>query len=148
MASDGNGFFKGFLMGGAIGAVIALLYAPKSGKEMREDLKRKTEELLEEADKGVAGASKSAAEIVAEGRRKAEALRKEAEELMADAKKRAKEVLAEGKAKASTETDVKLAGAKRKTHQTKRSVRQRTGKAKKAVGAFSEKKGTKTNDAE
>jgi gas vesicle protein len=93
MSSDGNGFFKGFLLGGAIGAVIALLYAPKSGKEMREDLKRKTEELLEEPDKG-------------------------------------------------------MAGAKRKTHQTKRSVRQRTGKAKKAVGAYSEKKGIKTNEAE
>lgn len=34
-------FLLGFLAGGAIGAIVALLYAPKSGKEMREDLREK-----------------------------------------------------------------------------------------------------------
>lgn len=39
------GFFKGLLVGGAIGAIIALLYAPKSGKETREELSQKAEDL-------------------------------------------------------------------------------------------------------
>ena len=34
-------FFMGLLAGGAIGALLALLYAPKSGKELRADIKAK-----------------------------------------------------------------------------------------------------------
>jgi gas vesicle protein len=50
MSSDGNGnFFKGLLMGGIIGAAFALLYAPKSGKETREDLGKKADELVNKA---------------------------------------------------------------------------------------------------
>ena len=38
MSDGGSGdFFKGFLIGGMIGAVVALLYAPQSGKETREE---------------------------------------------------------------------------------------------------------------
>ncbi|MFB9331003.1 YtxH domain-containing protein [Paenibacillus aurantiacus] len=36
---------KGLLIGGAIGAVTALLVTPKNGKEMRESLKLKSSEL-------------------------------------------------------------------------------------------------------
>jgi gas vesicle protein len=43
-----SSFISGLLAGVAIGGVIALLYAPKSGKETREDLKRKYEELEKE----------------------------------------------------------------------------------------------------
>ena len=46
-----NGFFVSFLLGGAIGSVIALLYAPKSGKLLRNDISRKTNELMEEGKK-------------------------------------------------------------------------------------------------
>jgi gas vesicle protein len=41
-------FITGLLAGAAIGGVIALLYAPKSGKETREDLKHKLEDLEKE----------------------------------------------------------------------------------------------------
>lgn len=40
MASDenmGKGLLIGFLTGAAVGSIIALLYAPKSGKELMED---------------------------------------------------------------------------------------------------------------
>jgi len=39
-------FIAGILIGGMIGAVIGILYAPKSGKETREDIARKADELL------------------------------------------------------------------------------------------------------
>ena len=42
MSQDNNlakGFLIGFLAGGAVGAVVALLTAPKSGKELRADIK-------------------------------------------------------------------------------------------------------------
>jgi gas vesicle protein len=41
-------FITGLLAGAAIGGIIALLYAPKSGKETREELKHKLEDLEKE----------------------------------------------------------------------------------------------------
>ena len=45
-----NSFLTGLLAGAAIGGIIALLYAPKSGKETREQLKKKFSELEEELE--------------------------------------------------------------------------------------------------
>ena len=44
-------FVKGLLIGGVIGAIIGILYAPKSGKETREDIAKKADELLTKAKK-------------------------------------------------------------------------------------------------
>lgn len=49
-----NSFFISFLVGGAIGSVVALLYAPKSGKHLRNDISRKTNEIIEEGRKKTA----------------------------------------------------------------------------------------------
>jgi len=46
-----KGFFISFLLGGAVGGVLALLYAPKQGKLLRNDISRKTNELIEEGKK-------------------------------------------------------------------------------------------------
>jgi gas vesicle protein len=40
---------KGFIIGGLIGAVLGILYAPKSGKETREEIRHSAEDLLEKA---------------------------------------------------------------------------------------------------
>ena len=42
-------FMKGLLIGGLIGVAVGVLYAPKSGKETREDIARKAEELMDKA---------------------------------------------------------------------------------------------------
>ena len=48
--SESNGdLLKGLIVGGLIGAALGILYAPKSGRETREDIARKTEELLSKA---------------------------------------------------------------------------------------------------
>ncbi len=48
--SENNGdLFKGFVVGGLVGAVLGILFAPKSGRETREDIVRKTEDVLEKA---------------------------------------------------------------------------------------------------
>ncbi|MDZ7270933.1 MAG: YtxH domain-containing protein [candidate division KSB1 bacterium] len=80
MNKETGAFVKGLLIGGAVGAILALLYAPKSGKETREDIKRRTEEFLEEADRELAELKRRAANLVSQGRRKAEELAEEAEE--------------------------------------------------------------------
>lgn len=38
-------FISGLLAGAAIGGIIALLYAPRSGKETRDQIKKKFEEV-------------------------------------------------------------------------------------------------------
>ena len=50
MSKDGKmDFVKGILFGGLIGAAIGILYAPKSGKETREQIAKKSDELLTKA---------------------------------------------------------------------------------------------------
>ncbi len=44
-----NDWVKGFIVGGLVGAVLGILYAPKSGRETREDIFKSTEELLVKA---------------------------------------------------------------------------------------------------
>jgi gas vesicle protein len=47
MANDNGGpsFFAGLLLGGIIGAVLGLLFAPQSGDKTREQLRGKVDEL-------------------------------------------------------------------------------------------------------
>jgi len=47
--SENRDFLKGLIIGGLIGAALGILFAPKSGKETREDISRKTQELINRA---------------------------------------------------------------------------------------------------
>ncbi len=48
--SENNGdFLKGLLIGGVAGVILGILYAPKSGRETREELGQKTEDLIARA---------------------------------------------------------------------------------------------------
>ena len=51
MSNQTEGFIKGIILGGVIGAGIGILYAPQSGRRTREDINRKAEELLTKAKK-------------------------------------------------------------------------------------------------
>ncbi len=48
MAKDNNGpnFFTGLLLGGIIGAVLGLLFAPQPGEQTREQLRGKVDEFV------------------------------------------------------------------------------------------------------
>ncbi len=92
---QGNNFKKGLLIGfftgGALGAALALLFAPKSGKELRRDIKEKSDEYLDEAEKYISQAREKAVEVMNEGKRRSEKLVKDAkdksDQLMKDAEK-------------------------------------------------------------
>lgn len=49
MSERNNDLLKGLLVGGLIGIALGILFAPKSGKETREDLTRKADELIVKA---------------------------------------------------------------------------------------------------
>jgi gas vesicle protein len=52
MSEKSSDLLKGLFIGGLIGVVLGILFAPKSGKETREDIIRKTDEFLEQAKEG------------------------------------------------------------------------------------------------
>ena len=103
----------GFLTGGIVGAVIALLYAPKSGKELRKDIKDKADEWKDEAEKYIADAKDKAKEMINEGKQKSE-------RIISDAK---------------TKTDEILKDAEKMFHDAKTKTVKETGDLKSAIKA-------------
>lgn len=118
---DGFGaFLSGFIIGGLIGAVVALLFAPQSGEETRTMIKEKSIELKDKAVEAGQEARAKAEQALEEARLKAqealEDLRTRADELTSVARERAKELQTRGQVvieeqKAKIET--KLGGKKK-----------------------------------
>ena len=61
-------FMKGFLIGGAIGAVLGILYAPKSGKETRDDIYKTKDELFAKAKDEYEQAVRKMSELAERGK--------------------------------------------------------------------------------
>ncbi len=84
-----KGLVIGLLAGGALGALLALLYAPKSGKELRADIRERADGLLEGADSMVQAAKSQAGKIVSDAKLRSSQLiteaKKEADSLLHDA---------------------------------------------------------------
>ena len=72
----------GFLSGAVVGGIVALLYAPKPGRELRGDLMKKGGELADEVEDYLHDAHEKARSIINEGKEKSSAL-------VSDAKRRA-----------------------------------------------------------
>ena len=72
-------FCMGLLIGGALGALAGIFFAPKSGKELRADIKEKGSEVLKDAKEIYADAGTKAKEIIGEFKHQAKDLKKEAE---------------------------------------------------------------------
>jgi gas vesicle protein len=112
----GKGLLIGFLTGAAIGSIIALLFAPKSGKELRQDIKNKSQDFIDDAEGYLASAKDKASQLINEGKKKSEklisdakekvdSLLGEAEKILSDAKVKAGHAVESGKAKLDKETD-------------------------------------------
>ncbi|MFQ5637300.1 MAG: YtxH domain-containing protein [bacterium] len=95
--SNDSEFFKGFLFGGIVGAVVALLYAPKSGKEMREEIRTRASDVKDDAEEKLVLAQKKAEALLEETKKNIEDLRNETEAALAGLKNRSSEIIADGK---------------------------------------------------
>jgi len=118
MASDNNtggGLLLGFIAGGAIGAIFGMLYAPKSGRELRDDLRTKSDGYLDDADKYIEEARDRAKELINEGKKrsdrlisdakvKSDELLKDAEKILTDAKAKGNKIIDGGKVSVDKET--------------------------------------------
>lgn len=64
-----KGLFIGLLAGGALGAGIALLYAPKPGRRLRAELRGKAEDLIDQGEEYLEAVQDRASEIVEDAKR-------------------------------------------------------------------------------
>jgi gas vesicle protein len=93
-----KGFILGALIGGAAGAITALLLAPKSGAELRQDIAEKFDDVKENLGENVT-------KIMNEGKIKAEGMissaRRQAQEILSNAES----IFVEAKSKAANTKD-------------------------------------------
>lgn len=68
MSSGGGSFVIGALCGAAIGAAVGLLFAPRSGAEMRQQLAHQTQRFRRTASDAYDSASQMVNDAVARGR--------------------------------------------------------------------------------
>lgn len=100
-----KGLIVGSIIGGAIGSVLALLFAPKSGKEFRQDIASKTSDLYRKASECFAEMQQKVDEqvwetvnegklraqtIIESAKTQAQKILENAEKIMSDAKEKAK----------------------------------------------------------
>lgn len=71
-ARDAGLFLAGALVGGLVGAGVALLYAPHSGRRTRGKIRRRAEDLAEQAEEKVERAREDARRAAEDVRRAAE----------------------------------------------------------------------------
>ena len=96
-------FFMGFLIGGVLGALAGILFAPKSGKELRSDIEEKGSEVIKDGKEIYSDASARVKEIIEEAKYQAKELKREADRHLSEARQKAKEILAHGEKKGADE---------------------------------------------
>jgi gas vesicle protein len=70
MAANGDSFFKGFIFGSIVGGVLGVLLAPKSGREIRDELGEEAGKIFEHSKSDFENARKAAMQSFEEGRDK------------------------------------------------------------------------------
>jgi len=70
--SEIGAFFAGFMVGGLVGAAAALLLAPQSGEQTRDQIKQKSIELQGKAEDSITDARAKAEAVAADIKRRAE----------------------------------------------------------------------------
>ncbi len=103
--SSGTSGLGWFLAGLGIGALFGVLYAPKAGKETRDDLVTGALEAKEKAAELVEQGKQKAAEYVETGKQYVEQGKQLATEYVEQAKERAAEIVEEGKKQAKESVD-------------------------------------------
>jgi gas vesicle protein len=88
MAEKSSGdVFMAFLLGGLVGAALGILYAPSSGKETRQKIKEKGDDLTDKFNTMSEDVKNRARHMVAEGKEKIESSKERLEEAFEAGKK-------------------------------------------------------------
>lgn len=100
--SYAKGFLLGSLVGGVVGAVTALLFAPKSGRELRRDIAERSKDMYEKGSEYLEDAQSDLRTAVNQGREKADQIVRTAREQAGDLMYNAEQMLKEARYKAQT----------------------------------------------
>ena len=68
--SKKGGFLKGAAIGAAVAGTFALLFAPKAGKELREDIANKAKDISKDLDEKIKQSKKDAAKLQGDAQKK------------------------------------------------------------------------------
>ncbi len=99
-----KGLIIGILAGSVAGALTALLYAPKSGKELRKDISEKKDKMIDDAGRYLKDKKDHASEMLTEGKKKAESAIEETKKKIDEVKVKTGRFFSGGKEKIATET--------------------------------------------
>jgi len=97
--SDFGSFLSGFVIGGLVGAAVALLMAPQSGEETRVLIRDKSVELKDKTVASLEEAYHQAEKAAADARVRAEELAKEAQVRAEELRQRGQVILEEQRSK-------------------------------------------------
>lgn len=103
--NDFGAFMSGFVIGGLVGAAVALLMAPQSGEETRTQIRDKGIELRDQVEATTDEARKRAESLAQEARTRAERLREQGQVILDEQKSRIEEAVEAGKKAAQKEQD-------------------------------------------
>jgi gas vesicle protein len=87
-------FLMGILIGGALGSLAGILFARKSGKELRSDIRRKGSAVLNDVKEIYVDAGTKAKGIIEEARHQAQELKNDAGRHLSETRQKVKEILA------------------------------------------------------
>lgn len=77
-----NGYLKAFILGCAVGAGSAILFAPQAGKKTRRQIQQRSSALKTQAEEGVAGIRDGVDDVVYRTQRQAEAIQKQGSKVL------------------------------------------------------------------
>jgi gas vesicle protein len=102
---DFGAFLSGFVIGGLVGAAVALLMAPQSGEETRTIIRDKGIELKDKVEQASQETRAKAEELAKEARTKAEDLQKRGQVILEEQKTRIEKAVESGKQAAKRKRD-------------------------------------------
>jgi len=93
--SNFNGFSLGLglFVGGAAGILAGLMVAPKSGRELRSDIREKSCQIYGDTKQAISDAQMRAKSIIDEAKHRADELKREAAQTLSEARIKACEAL-------------------------------------------------------
>ena len=92
--TDHKFFYRGILAGSLFGALAGILFAPKSGKELRSDISEKGRDVFGGGREFYFDTRKRAKKVLKEAKYQSRKLRREADQQLSNARRIAREMLA------------------------------------------------------